>query len=87
MRQSMSHARILGIALAVLFAAQLVLLPESAAAEEKPHTLAELREERREMAHRKRRIIFNNDGDDYEGHGGPNNDRTEQSAALTATTR
>ena len=48
-------------------------------------TLAELRKVRKEMAHRNRRIIFNNDGDDFEGHGGLENVRTEESAALTTT--
>ena len=49
------------------------------------YTLSELRKERKKMAQRKRRLIFNNDGDDFEGHGGPKNHRTDETAAMTAT--
>jgi hypothetical protein len=63
----------------------MAVLSESVQAKENAFTLAELRKVRKEMTHRKRRIIFNNDGDDFEGHGGKNNNRTKESAAMTAT--
>ena len=70
---------------ALWFAGNVAILPEPARAEENAFTLAKLRKVRKEMTHRKRRIIFNNDGDDFEGHGGKGNNRTEASAAITTT--
>jgi hypothetical protein len=70
---------------ALLFVCTLILLPGPAVARENEYTLTELRKDRKKLAQRKRRIIFNNDGDDVEGHGGPENNRTEESAAMTAT--
>jgi hypothetical protein len=70
---------------AVLLVAFLLFPSGSARAVDNEFTLTELRKERTKMAQRKRRIIFNNDGDDFEGSGGPENDRTEESAAMTAT--
>ncbi len=62
-----------------------VLTADPIVAGEKELTLSELKKERHKMATRKRRIIFNNDGDDLDGHGGPNNERTEETAQGTAT--
>ena len=70
---------------ALLFVGTLFIPLGSARTEEPDYTLTELRKDRKKTAQRKRRIIFNNDGDDFEGSGGPENDRTEESAAMTAT--
>ena len=70
---------------ALWFAGNVAVLSEPARADENAFTLAKLRKVRKEMTHRKRRIIFNNDGDDFEGHAGKDNNRTEESAAMTAT--
>ena len=42
----------------------LIFPPEYVGADEAKLTLSELRSERKQMAQRKRRIIYNNDGDD-----------------------
>ena len=85
MAQNSSQLRLVLPHLVVAFVCTLIYLPGSAPASENEYTLAQLRKDRKKMAQRKRRIIFNNDGDDVEGYGGPDNERTEASAALTAT--
>lgn len=55
--------------LVLLLAVILIIPTQTAVAKETTLTLTELRKERKMMAHRKRRIIFNNDGDDIGGHG------------------
>ena len=51
----------------LLFAGSLAFPAGPATAEGKKLTLSELRKQRRELAHRKRRIIYNNDGDNIAG--------------------
>ena len=85
----MKHCRIATgskVAICVLLFVGTLLVPAGyMEASEKTFTLSELRQERKNMAQRKRRIIFNNDGDDFEGHGGRDNNRTDQTAAMTST--
>ena len=54
----------------LLFVGALIFPAGWAEAEGNKLILSELRAQRKEMAQRKRRIIYNNDGDDIGGHGG-----------------
>ena len=54
----------------LVFVGSLVVPTGHAKAEGNKLTLSELRAQRKVMAQRKRRIIYNNDGDDIGGHGG-----------------
>lgn len=48
-------------------------------------TIADMKQQRKEMAHRKRRIIFNNDGDDVGGYGTVDTDQTNERVAMAST--
>ena len=75
--------------LVLLLAVILIIPTQTAVAKETTLTLTELRKERKMMAHRKRRIIFNNDGDDIGGHGASTPDGLLQlrTKALLGLTR
>ena len=79
-----------GIICSVIFVAMVMCPTGLLGAEEKDAgttklTLSELRAQRKKLAQRKRRIIFNNDGDDIGGLSGLYPERTKEVRRMAST--